>query len=92
MSLEMSENVICPNCGRDHEVTFWSTINVSLDPTLRSSLFNGEINQFKCPACGHEITKAAIASGQFIPLRTNAVEKVIRGITTFKEAASSVLV
>jgi type IV pilus assembly protein PilB len=40
----------------------------------------------------HEITRPAVASGNFTPLKQNALEKVVQGITTFAEAASAVLV
>jgi type IV pilus assembly protein PilB len=43
----------------------------------------------KTPA--HEITRTAIRSGLLTPLRDNAVQKVIQGITTFEEAASAVM-
>ncbi len=43
----------------------------------------------KTPA--HEITQTAISSGLLTPLKDNAVEKVIQGITTFEEAASAVM-
>jgi type IV pilus assembly protein PilB len=42
----------------------------------------------KTPA--HEIMSAAIESGAFTPMRENAIEKVVKGITTFEEAASAV--
>ena len=43
----------------------------------------------KIPA--HEITRSAIRSGLLTPLKDNAMEKVIQGITTFEEAASAVM-
>jgi type IV pilus assembly protein PilB len=39
----------------------------------------------------HDITRAAIKSGNFTTLRENALEKVVTGITTLEEAASAVL-
>ena len=39
----------------------------------------------------HEITKAAVASGNFTTLKENAVEKVLEGITTLEEVASLVM-
>jgi type IV pilus assembly protein PilB len=39
----------------------------------------------------HEITRAAISSGLLTPLKDNAVQKVVQGITTFEEAASAVM-
>ena len=43
----------------------------------------------KIPA--HEITRTAIRSGLLTPLKDNAMQKVIQGITTFEEAASAVM-
>jgi type IV pilus assembly protein PilB len=39
----------------------------------------------------HEITRAAVASGKFTPLRDNAARKVVAGVTTLEEAASAVI-
>jgi type IV pilus assembly protein PilB len=39
----------------------------------------------------HEITRAAVASGKFTPLRENAARKVVNGVTTLEEAASAVI-
>ncbi len=33
----------------------WSTVNVTVDPSLRRMLFDGEINLFVCKKCGHRI-------------------------------------
>jgi type IV pilus assembly protein PilB len=40
----------------------------------------------------HEITRAAQKSGKFKTLRENVAEKISRGITTFEEAASVVVI
>jgi type IV pilus assembly protein PilB len=37
-----------------------------------------------------EITGAAIQSGNYIPMRENAIAKIVNGITTFEEAASAI--
>jgi type IV pilus assembly protein PilB len=42
-------------------------------------------------ASGHEINRAALAAGNFKPLRENAARKVLEGVTTLEEAASAVL-
>jgi type IV pilus assembly protein PilB len=39
----------------------------------------------------HDISRAAIQSGSFTTLKDNAMDKVIRGITSLEEAASAVL-
>jgi len=40
----------------------------------------------------HELSRIALETGNFVPLKDNAAEKVINGITTLEEAASAVLV
>ena len=54
MTQAASEQVECPACGREQEVTVWSSINVELDPELRTRLFDGQINRFRCAQCGFE--------------------------------------
>ena len=54
MSRQTTESIQCPKCGADQEVTVWSSINVGLDPDLRTRLFNGEINMFECSKCHHK--------------------------------------
>jgi type IV pilus assembly protein PilB len=39
----------------------------------------------------HEINRAAYAAGSYTPLKHNAAEKVLEGVTTLEEAASAVL-
>jgi type IV pilus assembly protein PilB len=39
----------------------------------------------------HDITKVAVASGNFTTLKENAVEKALQGITTLEEVASVVM-
>jgi type IV pilus assembly protein PilB len=43
-------------------------------------------------ASGHEINRAALTAGNYTPLKQNAADKVLGGITTLEEAASAVLV
>jgi type IV pilus assembly protein PilB len=40
----------------------------------------------------HELARTVMEAGKFVPLKNNAAEKVINGITTLEEAASAVLV
>lgn len=51
MSQMSFEIISCPDCGKEHEVEIWSSINITIDPTLRDQLFAGDINIFRC-ACG----------------------------------------
>jgi type IV pilus assembly protein PilB len=39
----------------------------------------------------HEINRAAIAAGNFVSLRDNALEKAVQGVTSLEEAASAVI-
>ncbi|MBC8428939.1 MAG: hypothetical protein H8D05_01705 [FCB group bacterium] len=48
-----SIKVTCPNCSRKQRVTVFSSINVSLDPKLRTDLFDGKINVINCTACDY---------------------------------------
>lgn len=52
MTLAASERLDCPSCGHEQEVTVWSTINVDLNPELRTMLFDGQINTAQCDECG----------------------------------------
>lgn len=53
MTMVRKEMVPCPSCKKSQNVTLYDTINVDLNPDLRTKLFNGEINVFKCEYCGH---------------------------------------
>ena len=51
MSKASEVEVECPECQHTQTVTFWDSLNASLDPTLREKLLKAEINQFKCIKC-----------------------------------------
>lgn len=44
----------CPNCGHQQKLMIWSAVNVTFDPAMRTKVFEGEINLFKCEECDHE--------------------------------------
>jgi len=44
----------CPKCGEKHQVDYWESINVDLDPSLRKQLFDANINFFSCEFCDYE--------------------------------------
>ena len=54
MTMMRTEKLTCPECGHEQGTRVWSTLNVGLDPTLRTRLFEGEINSFVCEQCGFE--------------------------------------
>ena len=61
MTMVRQEMVPCPSCKKSQKVTLYDTINVDLNPDLRTKLFNGEINAFKCEHCGHAAHFADVA-------------------------------
>ncbi|NIM90180.1 MAG: hypothetical protein GTO17_04450 [Candidatus Aminicenantes bacterium] len=52
MSKKVEIEASCPFCGFNQTVTFYSSVNVSLEPELRVKIFEDEINQFVCLHCG----------------------------------------
>lgn len=44
----------CPDCGQEKETMVWDSINVSLDPELKTMLFAAKINLFECEKCQKE--------------------------------------
>lgn len=45
------EQVICPKCGKRHEMEVFEVINVATQPELKQSVLDGSIFQFVCPEC-----------------------------------------
>ena len=72
----------CMNTGYKGRTGLYEVLVV--DEAIQELILNNK------PA--REIEGVAIASGNFTPLKQNALDKVTRGITTFEEAASAVLV
>lgn len=52
----------CSSCGLEHEVPFYSGINVGQDPSLKSKVKDGSLFMWECPHCG----AANLAAGQTI--------------------------
>ena len=55
MSQLRKENITCPHCHQEGEFSFWSSVNVDLNPELREKIFSGELFMYHCPHCG-EVT------------------------------------
>ncbi|MBW2122924.1 MAG: CpXC domain-containing protein, partial [Deltaproteobacteria bacterium] len=53
------EDLECVLCGRRFEASIYSSINVSLDPSLKERLLGKEINVVQCPGCGERFTVGA---------------------------------
>ena len=71
----------CMHTGYKGRTGVYEVLTISND--IQDMILN------KIPA--HEITRTAIRSGLLTPLKDNAMQKVIQGITTFEEAASAVM-
>lgn len=55
MTRQRSIELECPKCGVRQTTTVCDNINVSLEPTLKEKLFQGEINHFKCEECKENV-------------------------------------
>lgn len=51
MSMEMNEQVECPECGKKSDFTIWKSLNIDLDPQMREKVMNGTLFEFECPHC-----------------------------------------
>lgn len=54
MSQVRKEVIECPHCHKEGEYSYWSSVNVDLDPELREKIFNEDLFMYKCPHCGQE--------------------------------------
>ena len=53
-------NATCSSCGKTHEITAYSGINVAENPELKSMVKDGSLFVWECPVCG----KANLATYQ----------------------------
>lgn len=49
------ENIVCPHCHQKGKFSFWSSVNVDINPELREKIFSEELFMYHCPHCG-EVT------------------------------------
>ena len=52
MSRSRKENVICPQCGKQTDVTIWDTLNAEMSPKEKQQLLDGTLFRFTCE-CGY---------------------------------------
>lgn len=52
MSLPKSDQLTCVKCGTAFPITYWASVNVTLNPELRDEVLNGKIRTQECPSCG----------------------------------------
>jgi len=54
MTQEKMVEVTCPKCQNEQEVKVYDSLNVTLNPAEKVTLFEGKINVFECEVCGHK--------------------------------------
>ena len=54
MSRKHEETIGCSSCRTQQDFTVWDSVNVSVDPSLKQSLLDGDLTTFRCPRCRHE--------------------------------------
>jgi transcription elongation factor Elf1 len=52
MTMCHQEQIPCPVCGEEQEVTVYGSVNVTVDPHLFELLMKNKINTFECQCCG----------------------------------------
>lgn len=55
MSKSFDNTIKCPVCSLSLDGTFYSSINVSVDPALKKNFFEREINWIKCTQCNTKV-------------------------------------
>jgi hypothetical protein len=53
MSLSDEIKITCPACQHQQAFTAWQSINVTLDPALKTKLLDRSLVTFHCDNCGH---------------------------------------
>jgi len=54
LSIKKEHELTCPSCGNKQKNIIWSAVNVTLDEAMRTRVFDGDVNHFKCEKCEHE--------------------------------------
>ena len=53
MSINRTESITCPKCGKESPFTIWQSVNTDLDPEIREAVKDLSIFRFTCPGCGY---------------------------------------
>ena len=51
MSSFRNIKITCPDCNTEGEYTVWDSVNVDLDPELKSKVMDGSLFTWVCPKC-----------------------------------------
>ena len=53
---DLSEaHITCPTCKKEFRFSFYTSVNVTLDPCLRETVLNGDVHRHACRECGQGI-------------------------------------
>ncbi len=55
MSKLTKEKFECPRCSKEMEIDIWNSVNVTLDPEMKSKLLDASIFEHKCDNCANTI-------------------------------------
>ena len=56
MSKPESGSATCPKCKHTFQVTYWASVNITLNPELRERVLSGDIRKHACPKCRQQLT------------------------------------
>lgn len=51
MSLFRNIKITCPDCNTEGDYTVWDSVNVDLDPKLKTKVMDGSLFTWVCPNC-----------------------------------------
>ena len=52
MSSFRNVKITCPDCNTEGPYTIWDSVNVDLDPEMKSKVMDGSLFEWTCPNCG----------------------------------------
>src|SRR6266478_2939175 len=55
MSDIATADVRCPQCAERFSITYWTSVNVTIDPELRGRVLDGSIRHHDCSHCGKAV-------------------------------------
>lgn len=44
----------CPSCNKEHDITYWQSLNSALNPAETEKLLDGTLFETTCPHCGNK--------------------------------------
>ena len=90
-------SITCRTCGHTFPITYWGSVNATLDPHLKDEIFSGELRRQQCPACEQQFEVDAdllyhdIERKLMIAYRTSAGGQVPSFRSSFLEKMAAAL-